>query len=99
MNPRHPYTQLLRESIPEADPAHRWRGRVTLNETEEEEYLRQGCKFAGRCPAVMDICKQVVPADIVVGDVQVKCHLYSEDHIPQNEQLRLLASQEVYADP
>ena len=24
MNPRHPYTQLLRESIPEADPKKRW---------------------------------------------------------------------------
>lgn len=97
MNPRHPYTQLLRESIPEADPARRWRGRVNLNETEEEEYLRQGCKFAGRCPAVMEICKQVVPPDITVGNVQVKCHLYAMEKIP--DELRVSAIQGAFAEP
>lgn len=83
MNPRHPYTKLLRESIPQADPTMRWSGRVSLNETEQEEYLRQGCKFAGRCPAVMDICKREMPAAIPVGDVLVKCHLYSEKGAPE----------------
>ena len=76
MEPRHPYTKLLRESIPEADPKKRWSTTVSLTELEHEEYLRQGCKFAGRCPVVMDVCKGVVPKDIVIGDVQVKCHLY-----------------------
>jgi peptide/nickel transport system ATP-binding protein len=78
MNPRHPYTQLLRDSIPQADPKMRWQGTVSLNETEQEEYLKQGCRFAGRCPMVMDVCKTVVPPDIRVEDVLVKCHLYAE---------------------
>jgi peptide/nickel transport system ATP-binding protein len=78
MNPRHPYTQLLRDSIPQADPKRRWQGTVSLNETEQEEYLKQGCRFAGRCPMVMDVCKTVVPPDIRVEDVLVKCHLYAE---------------------
>ena len=78
MNPRHPYTQLLRDSIPQADPKLRWQGTVNLNETEQQEYLKQGCRFAGRCPMVMDVCKHVVPADIRVEDVLVKCHLYAE---------------------
>jgi peptide/nickel transport system ATP-binding protein len=77
MNPRHPYTQLLRESIPEADPARRWSSTVSLTELEQEEYLRRGCKFAGRCPKVMEMCKTVVPEDIIHDDVLVKCHLYS----------------------
>jgi peptide/nickel transport system ATP-binding protein len=77
-NPRHPYSKLLRDSIPQADPQKRWTTRVTLSETEYDEYLRQGCKFAGRCPDVMDICKGVVPADLYVDDVLVKCHLYSD---------------------
>jgi peptide/nickel transport system ATP-binding protein len=77
MAPRHPYTQLLRESIPEADPARRWSSTVTLTELEQEEYLRKGCKFAGRCPKVMEICKTVVPDDILLEDTLVKCHLYS----------------------
>ena len=78
MNPRHPYTKLLRDSIPQADPSKRWTTMVTLSELEQEEYLRKGCKFAGRCPAVMEICKGVVPADINVDGVLVKCHLYSD---------------------
>lgn len=78
MNPRHPYSQLLRDSIPQADPSRRWTTTVTLAELEQQEYLRQGCRFAGRCPDVMEICKGVVPADIHVDDVLVKCHKYSD---------------------
>jgi oligopeptide/dipeptide ABC transporter ATP-binding protein len=57
MAPKHPYTKLLRESIPEADPARRWVGEIKLSDTEQDEYLKQGCRFAGRCPLVMDICR------------------------------------------
>ncbi len=77
MNPRHPYSKLLRDSIPQADPKLRWTTTVTLSELEHEEYLRRGCKFAGRCPDVMEICKGVAPADLSVDDVLVKCHKYS----------------------
>ncbi len=78
MNPRHPYSKLLRDSIPQADPKKRWTTTITLSELEHEEYLRQGCKFAGRCPDVMEICKGQVPAEIPVDGVLVKCHLYSD---------------------
>lgn len=78
MTPRHPYTQLLRDSIPEADPNKHWEGRVNLNETERKEYLKQGCRFANRCPFVMDVCKQEVPPDIIVDNVLIKCHQYTE---------------------
>jgi len=77
MEPKHPYSQLLRESIPEADPTKRWSKRIVLAETEEEEYLRVGCKFAGRCPHVMEICKTQPPKDIDVDGVLVKCFLYN----------------------
>ena len=81
MNPQHPYTQLLRDSIPQADPNMRWEGQVNLNETEQDEYLKTGCRFAGRCPLVMDICRQQVPPDYVVNEVLIKCHKFSEDQI------------------
>jgi peptide/nickel transport system ATP-binding protein len=74
MDPKHPYTKLLRESVPEADPTRRWSERISLTELEQEEYLRAGCKFAGRCPDATEICKSVVPADTYVDDVLVKCH-------------------------
>jgi peptide/nickel transport system ATP-binding protein len=77
MNPKHSYTKLLRESVPEADPTKRWSERISLSELEHEEYLRQGCKFAGRCPGAMDICKSEEPKDVYVGNVFVKCHRYS----------------------
>jgi peptide/nickel transport system ATP-binding protein len=79
MSPKHPYTKLLRESIPEADPKRRWAGEIKLTDTEQDEYLQQGCRFAGRCPLVMDICRRVAPPDIYVEDVLVKCHKYSAD--------------------
>jgi peptide/nickel transport system ATP-binding protein len=82
MNPRHPYTRLLRESIPEADPKKRWSSRVSLTELEYEEYLRKGCKFAGRCPNVMDICKTVFPQDTILDGVLVKCFLYEGEAAP-----------------
>jgi peptide/nickel transport system ATP-binding protein len=77
MQPKHPYTRLLRESIPEADPKRRWSGTVGLSDTEYEEYLRQGCRFAGRCPQVMERCRREVPVEVYIDQVLVKCHLYS----------------------
>lgn len=79
MAPKHPYTQLLRASIPEADPAHRWQGEIKLSDTEQEEYLRRGCRFAGRCPMVMDVCRTERPPDVMVDGVHVNCHLYAEE--------------------
>ena len=78
MNPKHPYTKLLRESVPEADPTKRWSERISLTELEHEEYLRQGCRFAGRCPHVMERCRRETPQDGVVDGVLVKCFLYDQ---------------------
>lgn len=80
MNPRHPYTRLLRDSIPQADPKKSWTDTVSLMELEQDEYLRSGCKFAGRCPMVMEKCKTQVPDDLIVDDVLVKCHLYKDQN-------------------
>ncbi len=79
MTPKHPYTQLLRASIPEADTARRWRGEIKLSDTEQDEYLRQGCRFAGRCPLVMDVCRTTPPPDVTVDGAHVSCHLYAEE--------------------
>ncbi len=79
VDPKHPYTRLLRESIPEPDPQRRWEGSVKLSDADQEEYLRQGCRFAGRCPLVMDICRRVAPPEIWIEDVLVKCHKYTEE--------------------
>ncbi len=76
MNPLHPYTQLLKQSVPEPDPEIQWTQRITLSTFETEEYARTGCKFAGRCPHVMDMCKTSAPDDVRVDERTVKCYLY-----------------------
>ncbi len=78
MDPKHPYINLLRESIPQADPEKRWSSKMGLTESEQEEYLRAGCKFAGRCPHVMERCRAEAPQDTNVNGVLVKCFLYDQ---------------------
>ncbi len=78
--PFHPYTKLLIESVPEPAPKDReaWARHISLGTTEVKEYGRVGCKFAGRCPQVMDICRQVDPPDVQIERRMVKCYLYTE---------------------
>jgi len=79
VEPKHPYVQLLRSSIPGTNPRKRWTTKVQLSDSEQEEYLRAGCKFAGRCPDVMEICRSEVPADITVDGMLIKCHKFTEN--------------------
>lgn len=79
LEPKHPYVQLLLSSIPKTDPKQRWTTKVQLSESEAEEYLRVGCRFAGRCPDVMDICRSEVPADLYIDGELIKCHKFSAD--------------------
>jgi len=78
--PLHPYTQLLIASVPSPAPTERdaWASHIDLGTLEVKEYGYAGCKFAGRCPQAMEICRQVDPKDVQVEDRTVKCHLYSE---------------------
>jgi peptide/nickel transport system ATP-binding protein len=78
-SPLHPYTQLLKESVPNPAPSRRntWAKHIELGTLEVKEYNRIGCKFAGRCPHVMDICRQVDPPDFEVEGRIVKCYLYT----------------------
>jgi peptide/nickel transport system ATP-binding protein len=75
-NPLHPYTQNLKNSIPKVKPDAAWDEKISLAVVETDEYTRTGCKFAGRCPAVMDICHKKVPPDIKHEGRMVKCFLY-----------------------
>ncbi len=75
-DPQHPYTINLKESIPQVDPDKVWDKKANLAEMETAEYIRTGCKFAGRCPQVMDICHQKVPPNVEHQGRTVKCFLY-----------------------
>ncbi len=80
-NPLHPYTQLLQESVPRpaAEARESWATHIDLGTTEVKEYGRSGCKYSGRCPYVMDVCKTAIPPDFEVEGRAVKCYLYSDE--------------------
>lgn len=77
-NPLHPYTRLLKESVPAPEPEDKaaWAVRIGLSTTEVKEYSRQGCKFAARCPNAMEKCLQADPPDVDIDGRVVKCYLY-----------------------
>lgn len=78
LNPLHPYTVLLKESVPNPDEVEIKPETKTKEERilEVEEFLKQGCKFAFRCPNAKDICKKEIPPDVIIDSVAVKCWLY-----------------------
>ena len=78
--PLHPYTKLLKESVPAPDPVDKegWAKRIGLSTTEVKEYSRKGCKFAARCPKVMEKCRQEDPPDVEAEGRIVKCCLYQK---------------------
>ena len=78
VNPKHPYTKILRDSVPEPDPSNKWSGRIKLSSFEEQDFMRAGCKFAGRCPDVSSRCEKLEPPLVSVDGVLVKCHMYAE---------------------
>lgn len=80
--PLHPYTQALVASNPEPDPMVE-RERLSTpvqGDIPSPVNVGQGCRFAGRCPKVMPVCREVTPQLIPVVDErrQVACHLYGE---------------------
>ncbi len=83
--PKHPYTQLLVESIPQMRAVRDWEkeeeegeGIITLDDSK----VSGGCKFADRCPAVMDKCF-ATPPDLYRTDEHriTRCFLYEDDPI------------------
>ena len=76
--PLHPYTQLLKSSVLEPVPrASKQTEHVSLAVADTAAYHAGGCRFAGRCPKVMDICRTTEPANVLVDDRLVKCHLFA----------------------
>lgn len=75
--PRHPYTQLLIESIPsikERKPL-----KITEGITHDPRNPPSGCIFRLRCPFAWDHCAQVEPPPLLVDERhEVACHLYDE---------------------
>jgi oligopeptide/dipeptide ABC transporter ATP-binding protein len=68
--PRHPYTYLLLDAIPEPDP-YRARRRRSAAARVAAEHIEagpagRGCVFANRCPFVQDRCRLEQPPQLPV---------------------------------
>jgi peptide/nickel transport system ATP-binding protein len=87
-NPLHPYTRLLVESIPAVHTTKTWKTQKVAGEsTARTPLVTQGCKFANRCPFVMDICREEVPPLFRTDAGRAAaCYLY-RDH-PRVEEAR-----------
>ena len=79
-DPKHPYTEVLIGSNPEPDPElERSRPSTAIQgEIPSPVNVPAGCRFANRCPKVMEVCKSVTPQLIKLKDLdrEVACHLY-----------------------
>ena len=76
-NPAHPYTELLLDSIPKV--GQKWEEGIALPDIEGKEYAKTACRFASRCPYVMEQCRQNKPELILVEkDHMVLCHKFQK---------------------
>ena len=77
--PKHPYTQLLVESIPRPDPKERWGSEMASQETGRDKVDR-GCRFAPRCPYVMEHCWDEMPPMYKTDPHRgASCYQYTDD--------------------
>ncbi len=89
--PKHPYTQLLVNSIPWPDPALHWGEAAEGSAKGRTVTLLKGCKFANRCPKVFDTCLETRPEFYRTNPHDVAaCFLYQDQPKLENRDLGAL---------
>ncbi len=77
-NPKHPYTRMLLDAVPDIDMTGRPRTPVK-GEVPNPINPPSGCTFHPRCPLVFDRCKVEEPRLVPVGtDHLASCHAVTE---------------------
>ena len=78
--PQHPYTVKLLESTPARDKRGTELHTITGRVPKATEY-NDACRFADRCPKVMDGCNDIVPTlhPVNGSEHNVACHLYNPE--------------------
>lgn len=103
-NPKHPYTQLLVDSIPKMRATRDWENEDIADEQAQgPERVSHGCKFASRCPAVMSRCWESPPPLYQTDEHRAaRCFLYEDAPALQNVDVSTTfappASAEIAAD-
>ncbi len=78
--PRHPYTRMLLDAIPDIAMSGRSRTPVQ-GEVPNPLNPPTGCTFHPRCPHVNERCRVERPALLAEGDTRVACHAVEEGRI------------------
>jgi peptide/nickel transport system ATP-binding protein len=78
--PRHPYTRMLLDAIPQMHAAGRSRTPVQ-GEVPNPLSPPSGCAFHPRCPHANARCSAERPALLQIGGVRVACHAVEEGRI------------------
>ncbi|MSP75786.1 MAG: ATP-binding cassette domain-containing protein [Rhodospirillaceae bacterium] len=79
--PKHPYTRMLLDTIPDLDMTGRQRTPVA-GEVPSPINPPSGCTFHPRCPFANDRCKAERPAALAIEGGTVTCHAIEEGRLP-----------------
>ncbi|WP_034851049.1 ABC transporter ATP-binding protein [Inquilinus limosus] len=75
--PRHPYTRMLLDALPDLEMTGRPR-KMVEGEIPSPIAPPPGCPFHPRCPLANDRCRSEVPRPLAAGDALVACHAVEE---------------------
>jgi oligopeptide/dipeptide ABC transporter ATP-binding protein len=74
--PFHPYTRILRASVPPPDPTRAWRPPVLPGDPPSPLVVPPGCRFHPRCPIAEARCRTEPPELRAIEPARrVACHL------------------------
>jgi peptide/nickel transport system ATP-binding protein len=79
--PKHPYTRMLLDTIPDLDMTGRQRAPVA-GEVPSPINPPTGCTFHPRCPFADERCKAERPKAIAIEGGTVACHAIEEGRLP-----------------
>ena len=82
--PKHPYTRMLLDTIPDLDMTGRQRSPVA-GEVPSPINPPSGCTFHPRCPFAQDRCKAERPMPLSIEGGTVACHAIEEGRLPVEE--------------
>lgn len=74
LNPLHPYTRGMMDSIPQLEGEKRERLHVIKGTVPLLSQIPEGCRFAPRCPYADEGCRQKMPELTGEGTHRVRCH-------------------------
>ena len=75
--PRHPYSRMLLDAVPDLEMSGRRRKRVE-GEIPNPIDPPPGCAFHPRCPLAFDRCRSEIPAPVSIGNGMASCFALEE---------------------